>query len=61
MRPEEAKEYGIIDDIIQRHEKADEIHQLVQQRGRLRPGKDALRPLACSPTHTVRLESGPRS
>jgi ATP-dependent Clp protease, protease subunit len=30
MRPEEAKEYGIIDDIIQRHEKAEEIHELVQ-------------------------------
>jgi hypothetical protein len=30
MRPEEAKEYGLIDDIIQRHEKADEIHELVQ-------------------------------
>jgi hypothetical protein len=26
-----------------------------RQRGRLRPGEDALRPLACSPTHTVRL------
>ncbi|HEY8755826.1 MAG TPA: ATP-dependent Clp protease proteolytic subunit, partial [Candidatus Dormibacteraeota bacterium] len=30
MRPEEAKEYGLIDDIIQRHEKAEEIHELVQ-------------------------------
>jgi ATP-dependent Clp protease protease subunit len=30
MRPEEAKEYGLIDDIIQRHEKAEEINELVQ-------------------------------
>jgi len=30
MKPDEAKEYGIIDDIIQRHEKAEEIHELVQ-------------------------------
>jgi acetyl-CoA carboxylase beta subunit len=30
MRPEEAKEYGLIDDIIQRHETAEEIHELVQ-------------------------------
>jgi enoyl-CoA hydratase/carnithine racemase len=30
MKPEEAKEYGLIDDTIQRHETADEIHELVQ-------------------------------
>jgi ATP-dependent Clp protease protease subunit len=29
MRPEEAQEYGIIDDIIQRHEKAEAIQELV--------------------------------
>ncbi len=29
MRPEEAKEYGLIDDIIQRHEKAEEINEFV--------------------------------
>jgi ATP-dependent protease ClpP protease subunit len=29
MKPEEAQEYGIIDDIIQRHEKAEEIQGLL--------------------------------
>jgi len=32
MKPEEAKEYGIIDDIIQRHEKADEIQTIVGEK-----------------------------
>src|SRR3982074_1040072 len=30
MKPEEAQEYGIIDDIIQRHEKVEEIQEAVQ-------------------------------
>src|SRR4030081_1353110 len=32
MKPEEAQEYGIIDDIIQRHEKVEEIQELVQDK-----------------------------
>jgi ATP-dependent Clp protease protease subunit len=32
MRPEEAMDYGIIDSIIQRHEKADQIQELVVEK-----------------------------
>ena len=32
MRPEEAMEYGLIDSIIQRHEKADQIQELVVEK-----------------------------
>src|SRR4030081_3268423 len=32
MRPEEAQEYGIIDDIIQRHEKVEAIQEAVQEK-----------------------------
>jgi ATP-dependent Clp protease protease subunit len=39
MKPEEAKEYGLIDDTIQRHETADEIHGLVTPLDSAEPGK----------------------
>src|SRR3982074_1691880 len=32
MRPEEAQEYGLIDDIIQRHDKVEEIQNIVQEK-----------------------------